>query len=73
MQRTTEHGKTRKNARRNVRIRLRVLEKELGASAAVVYDVLALNMDRSAVATKEALRRLTNLIARAKIQIGQRG
>ena len=73
MQRTTEHEKTRKNARRNVRIRLRVPEKELGASAAVVYDILALKMNRSAVATKETLRRLTNLMTRAKIQIAQRG
>jgi hypothetical protein len=73
VQRTTEHEKTRKNARRNVRIRLRVPEKELGASAAVVHDILALKMNRSAVATKETLRRLTNLMTRAKIQIAQRG
>ena len=73
MQRTTEHEKTRKNARRNVRIRLRVHEKELGASGAVVYDVLALKMDHSAVATKEALRRLPNLMTRAKIQNERRG
>jgi hypothetical protein len=52
---------------------LRVPEKELGASAAVVYDILALKMNRSAVATKETLRRLTNLMTRAKIQIAQRG